>query len=112
MAFEAVSLGEAYVNLESLKILFEKMMDEDRQPTEEQLEELLKTCGKSQDEEYVSFELFARAVALLLEENAEKITTSSQQEGMGHGYEEQMMYGAEDDGQYEDGYEQQQYEMY
>ena len=25
MAFEAVSLGEAYVNLESLKILFEKM---------------------------------------------------------------------------------------
>ena len=30
MAFEAVSLGEAYVNLDSLKILFEKMMDKDR----------------------------------------------------------------------------------
>jgi len=53
------------------------MMDHDRQPTDEQLEELPKTCGKSQDEEYISFELFARAIALLLEENAEKITTSS-----------------------------------
>ena len=27
IAFEAVSMGEAYVNLDSLKILFEKMMD-------------------------------------------------------------------------------------
>lgn len=27
IAFEAVSLGEAYVNLDSLKILFDKMMD-------------------------------------------------------------------------------------
>ena len=87
MAFEAVSLGEAYVNLESLKILFEKMMDVDRQPTDEQLEELLRTCGKSQDEEYVSFELFARALALLLEEPAEPITTSSQQDGAGHEYQ-------------------------
>jgi hypothetical protein len=87
MAFEAVSLGEAYVNLESLKILFEKMMEVDRQPTDEQLEELLRTCGKSQDEEYVSFELFARAIALLLEEHAEKITTSSQQDGAGHEYQ-------------------------
>ena len=87
MAFEAVSMGEAYVNLDSLKILFEKMMDADRQPTDEQLEELLKTCGKQQGEEYVSFELFARAVALLLEENADKVTTSSQQDGQGHGYE-------------------------
>ena len=87
MAFEAVSLGEAYVNLESLKILFEKMRDVDRQPTDEQLEELLRTCGMSQDEEYVSFELFARAIALLLEEHAEKITTSSQQDGAGHEYQ-------------------------
>lgn len=47
IAFEAVSMGEAYVNLDSLKILFEKMMDQDRQPTDEQLEELLQTCGKS-----------------------------------------------------------------
>ncbi len=29
----------------------------------------------------MSFELFARAVALILEENADKITTSSQQDG-------------------------------
>ena len=27
IAFEAVSMGEAYVNLDSLKILFDKMMD-------------------------------------------------------------------------------------
>jgi len=27
MAFEAVSMGEAYVDLNSLKVLFEKMMD-------------------------------------------------------------------------------------
>lgn len=77
IAFESVSMGEAYVNLDSLKILFEKMMDQGNQPTDEKLEELLQTCGKSQEEEYVSFELFARAIALILEEEAEKITTSS-----------------------------------
>jgi hypothetical protein len=27
IAFEAVSMGEAYVNLDSLKILFDRMMD-------------------------------------------------------------------------------------
>jgi hypothetical protein len=70
-------MGEAYVNLDSLKILFEKMMDQGNQPTDEKLEELLQTCGKSQEEEYVSFELFARAIALILEEEADKITTSS-----------------------------------
>lgn len=75
------------------------MMDQDRQPTDEQLEELLQTCGKSQDEEYVSFELFARAVALLLEENADKLTTSSQQEGQGSLNQKQQ-----DDQQYQDEY--------
>ncbi len=41
LAFENVSMGEAYVDLDSLRTLFAKMMDEDRQPTDEQLEELL-----------------------------------------------------------------------
>lgn len=76
-AFEAASMGEAFVNLESLTALFAEMQIF---PTEEQLLQLLQTCGKRDDEEFISFELFARSVALMLEENAEKISTSSQQE--------------------------------
>ena len=76
-AFEAVSMGEAFVNLESLKALFGDMQI---YPTDEQLIELLETCGKKDEEDFISFELFARSVALLLEENADKISTSSQQE--------------------------------
>ena len=78
-AFEAVSKGEAFVDTESLKALFSDMQI---YPTDEQLEELLQTCGKHDDEDFISFELFARSVALLLEENAEKISTSSQAEGV------------------------------
>lgn len=74
-AFEAVSKGEAFVDTESLKALFADMQI---YPTDEQLNELLETCGKHDDEDFISFELFARSVALLLEENAEKISTSSQ----------------------------------
>lgn len=73
-AFEAVSMGEAFVNTESLKALFADMQI---YPTDEQLMELLETCGKQDEEDFISFELFARSVALLLEENADKISTSS-----------------------------------
>ena len=76
-AFEAVSMGEAFVNTESLKALFGDMQIF---PTDEQLKELLETCGKQDEEDFISFELFARSVALLLEENADKISTSSQAE--------------------------------
>jgi hypothetical protein len=38
------------------------------------------TCGKKDEEDIISFELFARAVALMLEENTDKVSTSSQQE--------------------------------
>lgn len=64
------------------------------------MEELLRTCGKTSGEEYVSFELFARAVAFLMEDAADKVTTSSQQEGSGHA--QQMPYDEqyEDDGYY------------
>ena len=86
-AFEAVSMGEAFVTLESLKILFEDM-DLQPTPSDEQLEELMQTCGKHSDDDYVSFELFARAVALLIEINADKLTTSSQNEGQGHHQQE------------------------
>lgn len=46
-------------------------------PTDEMLNELLRSCGKSGDEDTISFELFARSVALLLEENADQNSTSS-----------------------------------
>ena len=69
-------MGEAFITLESLKILFEDM-ELHPAPTDEQLEDLMQTCGKQSDDKYVSFELFARAVALLIENNADKMTTSS-----------------------------------
>ena len=76
-AFEAVAQGEAFVNLLSLKTLFAEM---GIYPTDEMLQELLKSCGKIGDEDEISFELFARSVALLLEESGEKGSTSSQQQ--------------------------------
>ena len=89
-AFEAVSMGEAFVNSESLKALFADMQI---YPTDEQLQELLETCGKSDEEDFISFELFARSVALLLEENADKVSTSSQQNAEQE--QEQAYYGDE-----------------
>lgn len=43
------------------------------------LDELLNSMGRIQADELITFEIFARCVALLLEENAEKVSTSSQQ---------------------------------
>lgn len=61
----------------SLKTLFAEM---GIFPSDEMLSELLRSCGKSGDDDYISFDLFARSVALLLEENAERGSTSSQQD--------------------------------
>jgi len=47
-------------------------------PSEERLLQLLETCGKKDDEDIISFELFARTLALTFEEEAEKVSTSSQ----------------------------------
>ena len=94
-AFEAVSKGEAFVDTESLKALFADMQIF---PTDEQLNELLETCGKHDDEDFISFELFARSVALLLEENADKISTSSQQDPP---QDQEAYYGDEIDGENE-----------
>lgn len=58
----------------SLKALFGSM---GIYPNDEMLNELLISCGKDNDEDVISFELFARSVALLLEENAERGSTSS-----------------------------------
>ena len=44
------------------------------------LDDLLNSIGKLQTDDLITFEVFARCVALLLEENAEKaVSTSSQQ---------------------------------
>jgi hypothetical protein len=41
------------------------------------LDELLVSIGKLQEDDLITFDVFARCVALLLEENAEKVSTSS-----------------------------------
>ena len=48
--------------------------------SEEMLDELLNAMGALQQDQddLITFEVFARCVALLLEENAEKVSTSSQ----------------------------------
>ena len=89
-AFEIESQGNAFINLESLSAIFAGMQIF---PTPEQLTAILATFGKRDDEEFVSFELFARSVALMLEEAQEKASTSSQQQ---QDYEAQDMYGDEE----------------
>lgn len=73
-AFEAAAQGESYVNILSLKTLFAGM---GIYPSDDMLNELLISCGKTGNEDAISFDLFARSVALLLEENAERGSTSS-----------------------------------
>lgn len=65
------------MNILSLKTLFSSM---GIFPSDEMLHELLVACGKTDDEDAISFDLFARSVALLLEENAERGSTSSHNE--------------------------------
>lgn len=62
------------MNILSLKALFSGM---GIFPTDEMLNDLLISCGKTGDEDAISFDLFARSVALLLEENADRGSTSS-----------------------------------
>lgn len=68
-------------------------------PSDEMLDELLQSCGKSGNEDVISFDLFARSVALLLEENMERGTTSSHQEGsqIQEGENGEMEEGDEED---------------
>jgi hypothetical protein len=92
-AFEAAAQGEAYVNILSLKTLFAGM---GIFPSDDMLNELLRSCGKVGDEDIISFDLFARSVALLLEENAERGSTSSQQQ---EGFEEEIGEEEEEEGE-------------
>jgi len=68
-AFDAVAQGEPEVNMISLKTLFAEM---GIFPSDEMLNDLLKSLGKEFEDDEVSFELYARAVALLLEENTQE----------------------------------------
>ena len=74
-AFDAVSMGQDFVDREALQNSFSNL---GIFPSEEMLDELLNSIGKLQQDELITFEVFARCVALLLEENAEKVSTSSQ----------------------------------
>ena len=60
-------------------------------PSEERLVELLQTCGKQDEEDFISFEMFARTLALTFEEEADKVSTSSQ----AHNDREEQEYMAE-----------------
>lgn len=73
-AFDAVSMGEDYVDRAALQTSFSNL---GIFPSEDMLEELLSSIGKVDQEDLITFEVFARCVALLLEENAEKASTSS-----------------------------------
>ena len=75
-AFDAVSMGEDFVDREALQTSFSNL---GIFPSEEMLDELLTAIGRSNEEELITFDVFSRCVALLLEENAEKVSTSSQQ---------------------------------
>ena len=91
-AFDAVSMGQDFVDREALQNSFSNL---GIFPSEEMLDELLTSIGKLQQDDLITFEVFARCVALLLEENAEKMSTSSQQnqEELEGQYED--MYGQE-----------------
>ncbi len=75
-AFDEVSMWEDYVDRDALKNSFSNL---GIFPSEEMLDELLVSIGKLKDDELITFDVFSRCVALLLEENAEKVSTSSQQ---------------------------------
>ena len=64
-AFDTAAKGETEVVMHSLKSMFAEM---GMLPSDETLNDLLKSLGKENDE-LISFELFARSVALLLDEN-------------------------------------------
>jgi len=94
-AFDAVSMGEDFVDREALNTSFQNL---GIFPSEEMLDELLVSIGKLKEEDLITFDVFARCVALLLEENAEKVSTSSQQNPdeqyeMEEGEEYQQYYG-------------------
>ena len=81
------------------------------------LDELLNSIGKLQHDDLITFEIFARCVALLFEENAEKISTSSQQNMDQEGDFDEAMYGqemqdpyGEEDPYYNDAYGQEIYQ--
>ena len=101
-AFELESKGEAFITLDSLTAIFAGMSIF---PTQEQLVAILETFGQREEDDYVSFELFARSVALMLEEYQDKVSTSSQQEQHENQYTDEQgdpeyqhdMYGQEED---------------
>lgn len=60
----------------SLKSLFSDM---GFFPNDDQLEELLASCGRKEGDDEISFELFARSMALLLEESNKEVRENYQE---------------------------------
>lgn len=120
-AFDTVAQGESEVNMLSLKTLFAEMA---MFPSDDNLAELLKSLGKEVDDDEISFELFARAVAILLEdannlkENSDRHAGEDNESPMKSGHESELNmeeynqeYQEEYPEEYNDGY-QQQYSNY
>ena len=101
-AFDSVAQGESEVNMLSLKSLFAEM---GIYPSDEMLNDLLKSLGKEIEDDEISFELYARSVALLLEEKNNFEGDSDAHPGEEH--ESPMKSGHESDihmGEYEQEY--------
>ena len=64
--FDSVAQGEDVVNILSLKTLFNEA---GFSPSDDMIQDLLKACGQKDGEDEIRFELFARCIALLIEEN-------------------------------------------
>ena len=84
-------MGEDFVDREALNASFSNL---GIYPSEEMLDELLISIGRMQDEDLITFDVFSRCVALLLEDNAEKVSTSSQNNN-----DDEEQYGVEEDGE-------------
>ena len=94
-AFDAVSMGQDFVDRESLMGSFQNL---GIAASEEMLDELLNSMGQLRESDnLITFEIFARCVALLLEENADKVSTSSQHPG-----DQEMVGELDPDGEYYD----------
>ncbi len=64
--FDSVAQGDELVNILSLKTLFNEA---GFSPSDDMIMDLLRACGQKEGEDEIRFELFARCIALLIEEN-------------------------------------------
>eukprot|EP00357_Protocruzia_adherens_P022715 CAMPEP_0115042120 /NCGR_PEP_ID=MMETSP0216-20121206/46085_1 /TAXON_ID=223996 /ORGANISM="Protocruzia adherens, Strain Boccale" /LENGTH=382 /DNA_ID=CAMNT_0002424191 /DNA_START=565 /DNA_END=1713 /DNA_ORIENTATION=- len=83
-AFNSVAQGDFRVSILSLRALFAEM---DLYPSDQAIDGILKKLSEGDEEEEITFEIFVRCVALLLEENLQDGEIVVESEG-GSNYEE------------------------